>query len=428
MAKNLMKVLFLVLYLFSATISAQAKTYTLTECETQALKHSHKITQSELEHSSAKEAKKEAFTNYFPTVKADGGYMSSKKDLLKTEVGMGGAVLPVDLLREGMYGTVSITQPIFAGGRITNSNKLAKIAEESAALQSVLAQKDVKLQTAAYYWQIVSLKEKLKTVQSMEKYVKTLHKDVSAAVEAGLAMNNDILQVELRAQEIASSKITLENALQITKEAFAQFLQVSEKDFDIKYDGKTQYYPPEKYLVDTNKAVQKRLETELLGKQVEAAKLQTKIKDGENLPTLAVGGAHVHHDLFDRTVDSNMVYATVSVPISSWWGGTHAHRKNKYQEQEAKDRKQDGIELMKVETDKAYHNLEEAYAQIKLAEKSIKSAKENLRLVDNYYKAGTKTLTDVLDAQTLSQNSQDMFADAFSRYQIILTNYKRITE
>jgi len=42
--------------------------------------------------------------------------------------------------------------------------------------------------------------------------------------------------------------------------------------------------------------------------------------------------------------------------------------------------------------------VEEAYAQMQLAERAIATALENVRLNDDYYHAGTGLLTDLLDA------------------------------
>ena len=64
-----------------------------------------------------------------------------------------------------------------------------------------------------------------------------------------------------------------------------------------------------------------------------------------------------------------------------------------------------------------------AYQQAILAKKSIEQAAENLRLNENYYKAGISTMSDLLEAQTLFQQSKDRYSEAYSTYEIKKTEY-----
>ena len=82
---------------------------------------------------------------------------------------------------------------------------------------------------------------------------------------------------------------------------------------------------------------------------------------------------------------------------------------------------------MTVETKQTWNELVEAYEQLRLAETSIKQATENLRIVENTYKAGTVPLTDLLDAQVLFRQSRNQYSDAYSVYRIKGLKYEQIT-
>lgn len=62
--------------------------------------------------------------------------------------------------------------------------------------------------------------------------------------------------------------------------------------------------------------------------------------------------------------------------------------------------------MLAVEIEKSWSDLQEAYAQIVLARRSVDSATENLRENRNFYQAGTAPLTDLLDAETLYTHEQ----------------------
>jgi len=76
---------------------------------------------------------------------------------------------------------------------------------------------------------------------------------------------------------------------------------------------------------------------------------------------------------------------------------------------------------------KLWNELEESYKQVKLSEESIATAEENVRLSTAYYQAGTETLSDLLDAQSLMQQSRDQYTEDYMNYQIKRTQYLQAT-
>ncbi len=109
------------------------------------------------------------------------------------------------MLDKGIVGHLTLIQPIFAGGQIYNGNQLAKIGTRAAKLQETLAETEIRKNTETYYWLIVSLKEKLKTIDEAQKQVEAIRKDVEAAVNAGVAVKNDLLRVELEKKKLESN-------------------------------------------------------------------------------------------------------------------------------------------------------------------------------------------------------------------------------
>ena len=123
-------------------ISAQTK-YSLENCKQLTIENNRKIKNSRLEIESSKETKKDAFTNYFPSVSAS-AFGFSAKDPLVT-MNMGGA--PIGFLKNGMSAGITATQPIFAGGKIINGNKLADLGIQVSQYQAKLSENDMLLNT-----------------------------------------------------------------------------------------------------------------------------------------------------------------------------------------------------------------------------------------------------------------------------------------
>ena len=425
------RIIYMALCLLAVSIPVGAqKLYTLDECRTLALENSAKIKNSRFEVEAANQTSKEAFTNYFPNVSAMGAIFKASDDMMQMDIEMpvpGLSSLPMEMINQGKMAAVTLVQPVFMGGRIVNGNKLAKIGKQVSEYQLALTENQVEASVDQYYWQLVALKEKLRTLETLETQLDGIHKDVEASVNAGLATRNDLLRVELQQQNIAAGRLKVENGVSVTKMLLCHLVGVEREEFEIAFDQFPAVVSPLDYYVNPEEGLENRSESKLLDKSVEAAKLQLRMTRGENLPSLGVGAGYIYHDLTEKDTDFGVIFATVSVPITSWWGGSHAIKREKIKKQQAENTREESREMMLVEIEAKWNELQEAYQQVLLSEKSIESSTENLRLNNDYYKAGTVSLSDLLDAQSLMQQSHDQYAEACTAYQQKLTAYLQAT-
>ena len=176
----------------SGAIQAQSS-FTLEQCKELTLKNNYEIRKSELQLKGAEQSRKEAFTNYFPVVSATGTAMNASAGTMNME--MMGTTL--SLMKNGVLGGVTATQPVFAGGNIMNGNKLAKVGVEAQRYQLDLSEDEILLQTEQSYYQIVSLQEKLRTLDQLDAMLQHLRRDVENSFKAGLITQNDVLKVNL---------------------------------------------------------------------------------------------------------------------------------------------------------------------------------------------------------------------------------------
>lgn len=328
------------------------------------------------------------------------------------------------MMKNGKIAGVNAIQPVFAGGQIINGNKLAKVGEEVSRLQLQLSENEVEKQTEQYYWQLVSLQEKMKTIEAVQALLADIHKDVDVAVLAGLAMRNDLLQVQLRQNEVESQKLKVQNGISIVRMLLAHYCGLHSDSFMVSsIDNNAQVAVPT--LMEPASALPALPEYQLLNKQVEAASLQKKMVIGQNLPTIAVGAGYNYHNLLDNNRTFGMIFATVSVPISDWWGGSHAIKRKKIEYQKAIDEQHDKAQLLQIRMQNAWNSVVESRQQLDIAQRSIEQAEENLRLNRDYYRAGTSKMSDLLEAQLLYQQSLDRRTDAYADYHNKLLEYRQ---
>ena len=425
---------------------AFAQTYTLEQIKDSALQNNIAVRSARYDIEAAQQQRKEAFTKYFPNISGKGFWFNANKGMAQTTINpadfispelqstlgtlfpaemLGALVSPIDIsmLKNGTVGSLMAVQPVFVGGQIINGNKLAKVGEDVSRLQLQLSEQEVEKTAEQYFWQLASLQEKMKTIDAVDTLLRDIHKDVDVAVRAGVALPNDRLQVEIRQNDIESQKLKLANAISIVRLLMTQYCGLRDTSFAITYQ--TDVSSPLLSKQDHQQALLSTAEYQLLGKQVEATSLQKKLAVGQNLPSVAVGAGYNYHNLLDNDHHFGMVFATVSLPISDWWGGSHAIKRKAIAYQKAQEQQADNAELLKIRMQNAWNGVEESYQQLQITQKSIVQAEENLRLHRNYYQAGTCRMSDFLEAQLLYQQACDKHTDAFAAYQNKLLEYRQ---
>ena len=408
------------LALLSVTASAQ-RTLSADECVSLALANNVRMKNAANNIKAAEATRKEAFTKYFPTLSASGGGFIADKALMKMNVAEG---MSMSLMKNGVVGGVTAQMPLFTGGRILNSNKLAAVNREVSLLQHKQSENEVKLTATTYYWQIVMVKEKLKTILTGERQLADFAKDAEAAVSAGISDRNDMLQVRLRRNENLTDSIKAANMLNLSRKMLAQYIGLNGDsiDVDMTLDGRLPA-PPEQLYRSPADALQQTAEYGLLTSNVKASRLQYKLTAGKNMPTVAVGGGYMYDNLTDKNKPYWIGFATVSIPLSGWWGGSHDMKKQQLAVKNAENSLEDNSQLLMLGMENTWNDLTDAYKRVAISIESIAQAAENLRLHTDYYNAGTATMSDLLDAQTLYQKCRYDYVEAYEQYEIKRTEY-----
>lgn len=441
-----------------------AQTYeqvlTLDSCLSLARRNNKELRRAALDIDKAQQVKDQAFTNYFPQVKASAmGYHSlhplvevgindfdnaSVRDLLTTLYGNYGAALGLDntisLFQYGYQAGVTAIQPVYMGGKIVAGNQLAKVGVEAARLQNEITERDLLEEVEESYWLVVGLTEKQQTLQAVTALLDTIHRTVSVAVDAGLALQTDLLQVELRQSEIHRTQIQLDNGLALAKRALWQSIgktypdQMGEGLNNIRLESisadSTQNTPPSK------EGIGEVLESSLLSLQVRAAELTRRMTIADALPQVAVGAHYGYSNMqtnflrdgLGSKTGNGAVFVSVSVPLTDWWEIGHKIRENNIALEQARLQEQHTNELLNLRTQQAYDKMMESCLLVTENRHALDIARENYRLSGVNYRAGMGTVTDLLTAQTAYLQAQNNLTDAIISYRVNLRRYMDLTK
>ena len=435
-----------VILLLSST-ALNAQTLTLDSCKALALQNNFRLKEAASELKQSEEVKKSAFTKYFPNVSANATMVKVNDYLVKATIpsmnlpvwdGVNQMQLafptqfayvpeiPINLLDYMNVAAVTVAQPIFMGGRIYNGNKLARAGYDISVRKQAMTTTEVLVKTEELYWTTISLREKLKTLDSYMLLLDTLQHDVNVFLKAGLTQRTDLLKVQLKLNELQVNRRKLTDGIALSQMALCQHIGIA-YDSTLILDVTI---PDEQILlagqVHTDDLATNRNEYKILEKVVEVEGLQKKMAIGEYLPQIAVGATGMYYDMLDKSTTNALVFATLNIPISDWWGGSHKIKEQEAKVKMAQYRLSETAELLTLQINQAKNELNQNYFQIGVARKSVEQAKENFRVTNDNYKAGVTGMSDLLEAQALFQSALNSLTEAKCNFQIARAKYLQV--
>lgn len=423
------KISLIILMFLGLTASAQTPADTilsLDQCKEMALANNAAIRSAAYSTEAAAELTKEAFTKYFPEVSATGIGVVANHCMLQYEIL---DIAELGLIKKGVAAGVQLLQPVFLGGQIVNGNALAKIGEGVAELQKASTEKEVALTTEKYYWKLATLKSTRHTLEAAIAMLDTLERQVSVAVEAGVVMRNDLLKVQLQRDGFYSDMVDLDNGIKLCRMVLSQYIGANfEKPIDIDADvpQNVPEYPLD-IVVDPQTALSSTIDYQLLGENVKAKELEVKIETGKYLPQVVVGAGWYYHNMLEQGHNFGALQVGVNIPISGWWGGSHAIKRKKADLAIANNELKDMSEMLCINMQNKWDEVTAAHRKMEIARQSIAQSAENLRLNKLYYEAGTSTITELLDAQLLNRKSIDNYSSSYGDFRCALAEYLNAT-
>ena len=437
---------------------AQEKTeVSLEQCQEMAIEHNPYILNSRLDILAAQARKREALAEYFPKVSVnalafyafdpileigltdimgDNDFANNLNSLLEGFAAQYGFNTQYSTLKKGMTATVTAMQPVFAGGRIVNGNKLAALGKEAAQLQHEIQLRTTSEDVEKGYWQVVSLEEKMKTLDQMQGLVDTLYRDVNAAVQAGLATKNDLLQVKLKKNEIRSGKIRIRNGIRLAKMNLFNSIGLEYNPYStiqndsVPYiddillsDRLTDLSAPDAYYMPEEEAAARQAESRLLDLSVRSKQLEKKMTVGETLPQIGVGASYGYGNIIDKGQMNGAVFASIQIPLSDWGKTARKMQRYDYQIQKAENEKDFLNAQLILQIRQLWMDLTASWEQLLVARESVGTAQASVYQLESYYRAGMSPLSDLLQAQSQLQECSNEYIDQCIAYRTALQAY-----
>lgn len=450
----------------SAAVAASAQdngVVSLDSCRSMALHNNKEMRIMAERVKAAGYQKKEAFAAYLPAIDFTGGYTYNQKKIsvidsdqllpvksfdLKSQsyqfdivtnpmtgqpikgpdgqyVPSSVALLPKEALTYDIhnvfFGAVTLTQPVFMGGKIVAMNRITKYAEELARAMHDNEAEDIIYAVDGAYWQVVSLKAKKRLADSYVNLLDTLYNNVNLMLQEGVATKSDLLSVAVKLNAAQVDQTKVDNGLVLSRMALAQVcgLPVNTvmtlEDEDV--ERVAPYQVAESY--DMQEVYDRRQDVRALELGVKIFEQKKRVAMSSMLPNLAIVGAYSfsNPNMFDgfkkRFDGAFSVGAMLTIPIWHWGGNYNKYRAAKSDVAISQLQLEDAKEKIELQVSQAAFKADESMKTYNMTCTNLEKADENLRQAQLGFKEGVLTTDNVMEAQTawLKANSEKIDAE-----------------
>jgi len=444
----------------------RAEILTLDSCVQMALRNNREIKAAQVRSLEQQQTQKAYWANYFPNIQASGlyfnsfrnssnlnidltsmlsetmqGYASAYKEALVSLVNQVNPALASELKAldgrfdieyklHNIYAVgVSLTQPLYMGGKITAAYKMSKIGAQMARLNENLTADQVIVQTNEAYSLLLKATEMHKVALQYDSLLAQLISDVESAERHGLRGHNEVLKVQVKKNEAELQVLQAHNAILLAQMNLCHYIGVPlGSEVEIMDVHSANINP-----ADNDATILSRPEYNLLELKSELAQQKVKLARSEFLPQLGMqlsaaylhGGEIMGTTLLNNKTPGASAIVNLSIPI---WHGNEAQHKikaAKYEYERTVLEQEDLIEKMNLELQQAANVLNESIVELELASKNVEQATENLRNSRRAFDVGLETLSDLLEAQTLWQQAYAKKAIAESQLIVNEAKYKK---
>ena len=430
-----------------ANAHAVGNYWPLDSLRARAVSNNKSLLMAEQKKVAASYTHKSAKTNYLPKVSATGAYMYTSRELsllsdeqkhTLSNIGTGlSAMVPdlapmssqlnsagqglVDALhtdtRNAGIVAVTLTQPIYMGGKIRAYNKITEYAEQASGTIYDKTLQDIIVDVDEAYWNLVALHSKKKLAEGYKTLVEKLESDVEQLVKEGMATKADLLSVKVKVNEAGVTLIQVNNGIELSRMNLCRIcgLDMDEPiDVEDNMDNKTSIADFDDNVDMSNQSADYMVQqAEGNRKELQALELQNKIYDekiklarAEYLPKVALMGGYLASNpsvfnSFERKMKGMWnVGITLNVPILTWGDRSYKVKAAKAEACMHRYETEEVKEKIELQVNQCRQKLQESQERYQTTLRSVDEAEENLRYANHGMKEGVITLSNVMEAQT----------------------------
>lgn len=413
MRKGIFSLLFCTFVFLSLPVLAQQSTL-LEKYRTMALDYNHDLKAAEKNIAASMGVEKSARADLKPKLSGAASFQYTGNPMeLTLDIPSIGLSKTVEGKNLNYGGSLSILQPIYTGGRVLESIRMAQHQQALAGNQAKALNDAVCYQTDIQYWSAVARQEIVDVAEDFRNSIAALVKTIKERVEVGLVDPQDLLMAEVKLNEAEYQLLQAQSNFETGRMALNSMIgvrleQPTELDAQIPI-----VVVSDSLWLSTGMG---RPEIQMAYDEIRIAESTKKLNDSQFKPQFYVGveGSYSSPGYnFKKDLDPNYaVYAKVSVPIFEWGKRRSEKRVSSFRIGMAEDNLNKVVDRVELEVSVARKALSQAIERVRLSESSLAKAEENETKAVERYNEGKVSVVEVIDAQTYRQTSQVNYVQA----------------
>lgn len=413
MRKGIFSLLFCTFVFLSLPVLAQQSTL-LEKYRTMALDYNHDLKAAEKNIAASMEVEKSARADLKPKLSGAASFQYTGNPMeLTLDIPSIGLSKTVEGKNLNYGGSLSILQPVYTGGRVLESIRMAQHQQALAGNQAKALNDAVCYQTDIQYWSAVARQEIVDVAEDFRNSIAALVKTIKERVEVGLVDPQDLLMAEVKLNEAEYQLLQAQSNFETGRMALNSMIgvrleQPTELDAQIPI-----VVVSDSLWLSTGMG---RPEIQMAYDKIRIAESTKKLNDSQFKPQFYVGAEGSYSSPgynFKKDLDPNYaVYAKVSVPIFEWGKRRSEKRVSSFRIGMAEDNLNKVVDRVELEVSVARKALSQAIERVRLSESSLAKAEENEAKAVERYNEGKVSVVEVIDAQTYRQTSQVNYVQA----------------
>lgn len=413
MRKGIFSLLFCTFVFLSLPVLAQQSTL-LEKYRTMALDYNHDLKAAEKNIAASMEVEKSARADLKPKLSGAASFQYTGNPMeLTLDIPSIGLSKTVEGKNLNYGGSLSILQPVYTGGRVLESIRMAQHQQALVGNQAKALNDAVCYRTDIQYWSAVARQEIVDVAEDFRNSIAALVKTIKERVEVGLVDPQDLLMAEVKLNEAEYQLLQAQSNFETGRMALNSMIgvrleQPTELDAQIPI-----VVVSDSLWLSTGMG---RPEIQMAYDKIRIAESTKKLNDSQFKPQFYVGveGSYSSPGYnFKKDLDPNYaVYAKVSVPIFEWGKRRSEKRVSSFRIGMAEDNLNKVVDRVELEVSVARKALSQAIERVRLSESSLAKAEENEAKAVERYNEGKVSVVEVIDAQTYRQTSQVNYVQA----------------
>jgi outer membrane protein TolC len=393
--------------LFSILVTSlvvKAQTLTLDQALKETRSDSLQIQKAESSYEEAKWRKKGAYSGYLPSLTGSVNYLTDKKYMF-LDVNLGGGPLSIPQVVPTTLYTLKATLPVFDGFSSTNRLRSESALEDSARQDYEWTQFTVERQTTLQFYRTLAAQTLKDVAEQNMKALQDHLKDIQAFKKAGVSTNYDVLRVEVQVSEAQSELLNSQDNVELAKFKLGESMGKETETRQLA--GKLPVLSEDLIRKLDEKSVETRPDIQSLQKKSEASHYSYQSANRYWVPRISLIGEFDHYNnRNDRFQDADGFRDSYMAGINLTWnifdGMISPSRSGQAEQQSLQVEKSLGMARIKAKQDFEYWKRKYLYfcTVYKSRLSDIDRSKESVRLAQEGRRAGVRTSTELLDAES----------------------------